>query len=322
MMRWAVVFGVIYAAMVGCAAREASDTAASPSYAEEPAMANMMGRATQEAAQSSVTDMGIVAQGTMAGGAMAPPQGQPPNLAQVQNSAPDRYLIKNGGITLEVKDARETARKVSEAAVAVGGYTANRTETLPSVGHRQVTMQVRVPAPQFDTVIDQLAGFGKVIQQTVNTQEVTEEFVDTDARVRNLKMTEQRVLGHLERATDLAEILNLERELTRIRGEIEGMDGRLRYLKSRVDFSSIDVTLAEEAQAQSVLPVRSWSLGKEFADAARSLGSLLQGLLSIAAWLIVWAIIWLPLAWVALLVARRIRKDRQRNLPPPTPPAP
>ena len=103
----------------------------------------------------------------------------------------------------------------------------------------------------------------------------------------------------------------VERELTRIRSEIEQLDGRLRYLGHRIAFSTINCTLVEEARALSPTPPESYSIASVFTDASRSLIEFLRGVMAIAVWVGVWGVVWLPVLGVAYLVYRRTRRAVQ-----------
>lgn len=211
-----------------------------------------------------------------------------------------------GRYSLEVPDVRVAAEKVMDVAKKLDGYVSNRNDSLPTVGVRTVSMQVRVPADQFESALREVDAMGRVLMESVKAEEVTEQFLDTESRARNLKLTEQRILTHLERATQLEEILRVEQEVTRVRGEIEQLEGRLRYLGDRIAFSSLEVTLTEEAKMQTLTPPDSFSVGRVFGEAWRSLAGLIQSFVVVFVWLGVWAIIWVPLAVLAVFVVRRL----------------
>lgn len=271
------------------------------------AMGMEAGKAAFSSAQRS--EMALMAEPAPAmGGGVggeAPSSGQVP-LATVAASRSDRYVVKNGQVSLEVEDVRATATKVMDLAKSLGGYVSSRSDSLPVVGRRTVAMQVRVPADQFEAVLAQIDTMGTVINESVRAEEVTEQFLDTDSRVRNLKQTEQRILTHLERATQLEEILRVEQEVTRVRGEIEQLEGRLRFLSDKIAFSSLDVTLTEEAKMQTLTPPSSFSVASVFGDAWRSLAGLGQRVIVVIVWVGVWAIVWIPLLVVLMLVVRRL----------------
>jgi hypothetical protein len=239
----------------------------------------------------------------------------------VAQSQPDRYLIKNASISVETKDARAASTRLIEAVRLLKGYVSGLAESTDALGVLSVTLDVRVPARRFEQQMQDLAGLGKVLDKQVTAEDVTEEYVDTTARVRNLKRTEARLLEHLGRTGKLSETLLVEKELTRVREEVEGLEGRLRFLSNRVDFSTISVTLREEARPLPVEPAQSFSTGKEATDATRSLLVFLRGLWSTVIWLAIWAVVWVPPLIAAVFGVKRLRRAARPQGPVPPPPA-
>ena len=242
-------------------------------------------------------------------------------LAKFQRSEPDRYLIKNSTLTLESADVRGAARQLNELAKTVQGYVSDSHEAVDGVGNRSVTMTVRVPYQQFETAAERIEALGKLLDKQVSAEDVTEEFVDTTARVRNLKKSEERLLQHLSHTGTLRDTLAIENELTRVREEVEKSEGRLRFLAHRVAYSTFNVTFKETDHAQTVTPPESFSSGKIATDAGRSLIGFLQGVWSTVIWLGIWAIVWLPPVALGIWFLRReLRRNRRPIVPSPPPP--
>jgi hypothetical protein len=232
----------------------------------------------------------------------AAPAAKPKPLSGLQESRPDRYLIRNATLTLEVRDARHASRVLIAAVGPARGYVAESHESVDELGRRSVVITVRVPAGRFDGSLAQVEGLGKVLDKQVTAEDVTEEFVDSQARLANLQQTEQRLRDHLTHTGRLSDILLVERELTRVRGEIEQLQGRLRYLSHRIAYSTLAVTLTEAPRPQPVVPPQSYSSGKVLSDAMRSLVAFGQTVWSGAIWIAVWGVVWVPVAlagWVA-----------------------
>ncbi|MBM3290563.1 MAG: DUF4349 domain-containing protein [Candidatus Hydrogenedentes bacterium] len=267
--------------------------------ASQPAPAVQLDRflASADEAQASA--------GRARGESAAPGVGGLTDLAANQ---PDVYLIKNATVTIECDDARTATDSLVASLQAISAYVSNLNERVDALGRRTVTLQVRVPADKFDQSMTSLESLGRVLNKQVTTQDVTEEYVDTDSRTRNLKQTETRLLDHLNRAAQLEDILRVESELTRVREEIERLDGRLRFLKDRVSFSTISVTIQEKAKAEPIVPPQSFSTAKEFSEAARSLVEFLQRLWSRAIWIIVWLPVYGAIAAAVYGVYRAIKR--------------
>ena len=242
-------------------------------------------------------------------------------LAKYQQSEPDRYLIKNATLTVETADVRGSAKQLVELARGVQGYVSDSHEAVDGLGTRSVVITVRVPYQQFESATQLIEALGKVQDKQVSAEDVTEEFVDTTARTRNLKKSEERLLEHLTHTGKLADTLAIENELTRVREEIEKTEGRLRFLAHRVSYSTFNVTFRETAHAQTVTPAETFSSGKIATDAGRTLIGFLQAVLSMVIWLGIWAIVWLPPVGLFVWFKRReIRRNRRPIVHSPPPP--
>jgi hypothetical protein len=243
---------------------------------------------------------------------------KPTRLTAVADSAPDRYLIKNATVAVEVGNVKQAAAKLVADAKALKGYVSDMHESVDSLDSRTITVQVRVPAREFDGFMQQFEGLGKVQEKQVTTQDVTEEFVDSQSRLRNLKATELRLLDHLHRTGKLSDTLLVETELTRVRQELEQLEGRLRFLAHRVDFSTIAVTLRETAHIQALTPPQSFSSGQVASEAIRSLVGFGQSLWTLVIWIGLWSVVWLPpvLAAYYLVWKRRRHRGQRFDIPP------
>jgi uncharacterized protein DUF4349 len=157
-------------------------------------------------------------------------------------------VIRTGEAFIEVDKVDPAVLKVRQLAAQVGGYIANSSI---SGGHdqiRQATIELKIPATKYEQAVGSLATIGKV--ETVNStaQDVGEEFVDVTARVNNSRRLEERLISLLANRTGkLDEVLRVERELARVREEIERYEGRLRYLSARVAMSTLTITVHEPA---------------------------------------------------------------------------
>lgn len=249
-----------------------------------------------------------VASDVMAAPAMAPAG----DILLAANTVPglDRYLIKTAHLSLETGDVKASLNSLTIAAVDRGGYVANLSESTDGLGRRSVNVELRIPAAKLEETLLQADSLGKVLDKSVNTQDVSEEYVDTDARMRNLKKTEERLVDHLNRMGTLEDILKVENELTRVRQQVEQLEGRLRYLDQRVQFSSIQCTLIETPKAGPVAPPHTFSTAKEFTEALRSLVALLQVAWVAIIWVAVWSPVWAGVVLGAFWIARRQRRQR------------
>jgi hypothetical protein len=221
---------------------------------------------------------------------------------------PDHYLIKTATIAIETEDAQESAKQLTASVVAAGGYVSDLHQQTDGMGRHNVMVQVRVPADKLDGTMEALDALGKVLDRQVSTQDVSEEYIDTDARIRNLKKTEERLIEHLSQAILIDSTLKIEQEMTRVREQLERLEGRQRFLNNRIQYSTITISLCEEPKVGPLTPVNTFSSGRVFSDAAQSLVAFARRMWTKAIWLAVWSPVWGVAALVGWLVYRRVRK--------------
>ena len=167
-------------------------------------------------------------------------------LQNVNASTASTMIIRTGQAFIEVEKVDPAVLRIRQLATQVGGYIANSSISGGRDQIRQATLEIKIPATKYDQAVGSLSSIGKV--ETVNSQaeDVGEEFVDVTARVTNARRLEERLITLLSTRTGkLDDVLHVERELARVREEIERYEGRLRYLGSRVATSTLTVTVHE-----------------------------------------------------------------------------
>ncbi|MCU0636095.1 MAG: DUF4349 domain-containing protein [Gemmatimonadaceae bacterium] len=159
-------------------------------------------------------------------------------------------ILRSGTATLRVDSLEVAITALTRAAIASGGVVGNTTLSTDADDVRLATVELRVPSNHFDDALAVLRQVGTVESVSTTAQDVSEEYVDLVARRANAERLEQRLLTVLgTRTGKLEEILSVERELARVREEIERMDGRTRYLKERAAMSTLTVSLHEPSLA-------------------------------------------------------------------------
>lgn len=150
----------------------------------------------------------------------------------------DQMLVFNGALSLAVAPDTipSSIDTAADLAVAAGGYIAQQTDT---------TLTLRVPSGRFRKLMRGLEGLGQVRGRSVQTLDVSEEFHDLKVRLENLLATRTRIQKLLGQAKDLTEILVVEKELERLSVEIDGIEGRLRFLSSQATFSTVTLGFQE-----------------------------------------------------------------------------
>lgn len=172
---------------------------------------------------------------------------QDAGTANDKNAVPvERKIISNAYLHMEVNSAESAVNKITNITRAHGGFISS--SSLSNIGGRnngQVTL--RVPQANFYLTIEEIEALGTVGSKQVSGQDVTGEFIDLDARLGNLKKQELRLQEILKTAVTVKDILEVEHELERVRGEIERLTGRLNFLNQSVEMSTIMVSAVEPA---------------------------------------------------------------------------
>ncbi len=175
----------------------------------------------------------------------------------------DRKLIKEGTVDFETGDISATRKSISEAVDKYKAYISSDQE-FKSPGRQSNTIVIRVPADNFDNLLnDATKGVDKFDSKEINVKDVTEEFLDIEARLKTKKELEARYIELLKIAMNVSEILEIEREIGQLRSEIESIEGRLNYLKSKISFSTLTLTFYESVPNDS-------KFGKQFSDSFRN----------------------------------------------------
>ena len=157
-------------------------------------------------------------------------------------------VIRTGQAFIEVEKVDPAVIRIRQLAVQFGGYIANSSMSGGRDQIRQATFELKIPAARYEEAVSSLSTIGTVETVSSNAQDVGEEFVDVTARVSNARRLEERLISLLANRTGkLDEVLRVERELARVREEIERYEGRLRFLTTRVATSTLTITVHEPA---------------------------------------------------------------------------
>jgi hypothetical protein len=244
------------------------------------------------------------------------PAPSPPQVADEAAPATTQRLIRTGHVTVEVERIEAAVERIQALAEALGGYVANVSMQTGSEQFRRATLTLRIPADRFDEATAGVRPLGKVEQLDVSVEDVTEQYMDLEARLANARRLEERLLQLLETRTGtLEQVLAAERELARVRTEIELYDGRLRQLASRVSLSTLTIVVQEPRPILGTRPGQS-VMGNAFRQAWRNFVWTVAGIISAAGAvlpiLILVAVLVLPAArwhW------RRRRREPDRGAP-------
>jgi prepilin-type N-terminal cleavage/methylation domain-containing protein len=161
-------------------------------------------------------------------------------------AALDRKIIYTANIELNVEDISLTGDKVVELVQKCAGYVADSTLSGTIGNYRHATWRLRVPVDRFEEFVKSISDLGELISVATNSQDVSEEYYDVDARVRNKTTEEGRLLKLLEdRPGKLEDVIAIERELSSVREDLERMQGRMRVLTDQTSMTSVELSVTE-----------------------------------------------------------------------------
>lgn len=154
-------------------------------------------------------------------------------------------IIFTGTIDIEVRDFDLAYQKLKDIISASSGFVSDSYIYITPSGKKRGTITTRVPQAKFSELIDTLSELGVVKSQVISSDDVTLEYTDLSSRLKNFKEEEKRLLALLSQAQNVTEILLIEKELSRVRGQIEIIQGRLNYLNNKIDLATLTVILHE-----------------------------------------------------------------------------
>lgn len=157
----------------------------------------------------------------------------------------DRKIVRNAEVELHVRDVDEAQRAIEAALARVGGYVQESEMSGTREYGRNVTMRLRVPAGQFGSLLELIRGLGEVRSLRQWTDDVTEQYVDLEARIATAEAHLAQLNKLYERSGTISEMLELEREIARVTAELESLKGRFSVLANQVAFSTVSVNLYE-----------------------------------------------------------------------------
>ena len=217
----------------------------------------------------------------------------------------ERLIVRNGNLTLEVDKVVEAMDNVTDIAAIMGGYVVSSYKYEDEEGISG-EISIRIPSDRFDEAFDRLHQIAKAVPyEHTDSRDVTEEYVDLQARLKNLEATELQYLELLKKAETVDEMLQVQRELSNVRGLIEQLQGRIKYLERVSEMALIDVSLNESGSLAGP-----WSLVNTIKSAAQGVIAFARGLLTLIIWFGVFSWIWIPI----LIIWRRRRKKSRDSI--------
>jgi len=223
----------------------------------------------------------------------------------VETPTVERKIIRNASLNLELKDLSNISDKVKDILKKHQGFIANSRKWTGYNNRKFYNFTLRVPAEEFGVTLAELSQLGKVLEEELSGRDITKEYIDIQARLNNFKAQEKRYLELLDKAKDVKDILEVERELNRVRTNIEQLEGTIKYYDNQVSLATIRVNISEP----EAIINNSSNLGflKSFREALRNFVKSINLIIVLIGALIPWLIL---VAILGYLLYRIIKKKR------------
>jgi len=221
-----------------------------------------------------------------------------------------RKVIYDATIDLVVQSVDEAVGRVGELVEQSGGYIAEQNMVGSPGSKRSQRWRIRVPIDRFESFVASVSALGELERFDRKSQDVTAEFYDLDARVKNKKVEEQTLQKILEeRSGQLEDVLKVEVELSRVRGEIEQLQGRLRVLENLSALATLTLNVRERETYEPPAPVVAdfpTQVARAWGDSVRSLVNLGKAVTLIVVGQVVWIPFWIVGLLLAWIIGRRL----------------
>lgn len=214
-------------------------------------------------------------------------------------------LIRTANLWLKVTSASESLAQAEQIAKGNGGFTTSTNHSSTEGATPSATATLRVPVKTFESALGALRKLGEVVQDQSNSDDVTTEVADIEARIKVMRAEEDSYVTMLRAARRVGELLEIKERLSSVRQQIESLDAQRKALRGQASYSTINVTFTERPKAGEPKK-ENWS-GDAWSNAVNGLMSVLRSLGQAAIFAFVYAPIWLPILFIGWLVARRLK---------------
>jgi len=224
----------------------------------------------------------------------------------------ERMIVRTGEISLIVKDVVDVQGEVTQLAVRLGGYVVS-SRISGEEEDRRGWISIRVPDEKFEQALAELRDLSvRVESESTDSQDVTEEYVDLQSRLKNAQATENQYLALLQKAENVEDILRIYERLSQVRSEIEQIKGRMQYLERTSSMSLISVRLEPETTAKPLVRA-GWNIVEIFKSGIRGLVIAGQVIGAIVIWLLIFSPIWGTILGIILWRRHKKKKAKTSN---------
>jgi hypothetical protein len=224
----------------------------------------------------------------------------------------ERKLVRRGEMTIEVRSVNTALEKIEQIVSSMGGHTTNRSEEQNEYGRRSASVTCRIPVDRLDRAVEAVKALGVPRALTLTAEDITTAYFDVAVRISTQTQLEHQLVSLLRRPTNkLSELLEIERELARVREEIDRLEGRKRSWDNQVALSSLQITIEDPMPVVAGTGGGLWhTLGQSISESTENFVLAVAGIIATAGSILPMAILVGGAAWVA------VRRWRRRHTAP------
>lgn len=240
---------------------------------------------------------------------------RPPATAPVVAPGDKRLIIQTAQLSLVVKDVSATIATIAQLTAKSGGYVVDQNFYTSDVAPTGF-VTIRIPSKTFSQGLEAVRKLGDVVTESLNGSDVTAEYTDLGSQLRNYRASEVQLLEIMKRAGSISDVLEVQNQLSSIRGQIEVVQGRMKYLEQSASLSLLTINLSTD---KSSLPIvekegEKWKPIVIAKEAARSLLIVGKILAEMAIWLVIFTPVWLGIGLLLWLVARKVASHIMKKM--------
>lgn len=233
------------------------------------------------------------------------------SLAEISS----RMLIRNASFEIETKNYQDTVSKIEDTVKRFGGYIEALNENdrgRSEYARRYANYVLRIPADSLDSFMTEISDNFTVISRSIEVEDITDAYIDTESRMNALKTEQETLLGLLEKAQSLSDVLEIQDRLAQVRGDIESYEAILKSYDSQIGYSSVTVSV-DEVEVETDVSDSFW--GEAGSRISKGFSNVGYGLRSFAIWIIGAVPYWILLAAAAavVIIVRLCIKKRRKN---------
>lgn len=226
------------------------------------------------------------------------------------SSGEERLVVQESNMSLVVKDVRGATDKIIDQAKTLGGYMISSSLSQPEEAPYAI-ISVRVPSKSLKSALEYFRSLAvKISSENLYGTDVTDEYVDIEARLSTLNKTKAKFEEIMAQAVKIPDLLEVQRQLIYLQDQIDALKGRQQYLEKTAELARVTMYLSTDEYALPYAPNKPFRPTAIFKQAVRSLVGALRGIVRIAIWVAVFGVIWLP----ALLILRFLKKRFGKKL--------